>query len=94
MIAVKPNCDGCRDFLEGSLPEFDGLDVILVSAAAMVDNAPGTNPVVLATEWMRSSLMVAAPSYMVIDPAEGRVLIEGVAFSPSQVVAEIAHHLV
>ena len=95
VIAVKPNCDGCREFLGGSLSEFDGLDVVLVSATAMDDNAtPRTNPVVLATDWIKEFLMMAAPSYMVIDPAHGRVLIEGVAFSSPQIAAEIVHHLV
>ncbi len=93
VLAVKPNCDGCRDFLSGPLAAFDGLDVVLVSATPFVEDVVSAGRVLVAPEWMAQARIVAAPSYTVIDPSEGRVVTEGVAFAPSQVAREIATHL-
>ena len=34
VVAVKPDCDGCRDFVEGNLDDLSNVDVIVVTAAA------------------------------------------------------------
>ncbi|MHB8334576.1 MAG: hypothetical protein ACYDEH_06720 [Acidimicrobiales bacterium] len=93
VIAVKPNCDGCHDFLSGPPAAFDGLDVVLVSATPFVEDVVAAGRVLVAPEWMAQARIVAAPSYTVIDPSDGRVVTEGVAFAPSQVAGEIAPYL-
>lgn len=93
MLAVKPDCDGCREFLIESPPEFEGLDLVLVSATPFTSTVAPAQPIVIAPEWMVRAGIVAAPSYTVIDPSLGLVVTEGVAFTPSQVAAEIAPYL-
>ena len=91
VLAVKANCDGCRDFLAARLA-FEGFDVVLVSAAPM-STTESAAPIIVAGEWMARAGLVAAPSYTVIDPLASLVVTEGVAFAPAQVAQEIAAHL-
>lgn len=93
VVAVKPSCDGCHDFLGGPSEVFNGFDVVLVSATPYPKDAAAARRVLVAPEWMERARIVAAPSYTVIDPSTGRVVTEGVAFAPSQVAAEIAPYL-
>ena len=92
VIAVKPNCDGCREFLDGPPSALDGLDVVLVSATPLVEDV-AAGRVLVAPEWMAQARIVTAPSYTLIEPSDGRVVTEGVAFAPSQVAREIAPYL-
>ena len=92
VIAVKPNCDGCREFLDGPPFAFDDLDVVLISATPFGEDAVAGR-VVVAPEWMAQARIVAAPSYTLIDPSNGGVVTEGVAFAPSQVATEIGPYL-
>lgn len=94
VLAVKPDCDGCREFLTGPLLEFEGLDVVLVSVTPFEEGVSTSQRFIVAPEWMRQARIVSAPSYTVVDPSDSRVVSEGVAFSVSQVAAEIAPYLV
>ena len=94
VLAVKPDCDGCREFLTDPPVEFEGLDVVLVSVTPFEDAVSSSWPFIVAPEWMEQARIVTAPSYTVVDPSDGRVVSEGVAFSASQVAAEIAPYLV
>ncbi len=93
VLAVKPNCDSCHDFLSGPPTAFEGFDVVLVSATPFAEDVIVAGRLLVAPEWMAQARIVTAPSYTVIDPSEGRVVTEGVAFAPSQVAREIATYL-
>ncbi|MDE2281743.1 MAG: hypothetical protein KGJ92_03100 [Actinomycetales bacterium] len=92
VLALKPDCDGCQEFLAGPVA-FDGCDVVLVAATPMTSAGSPWTSVVVAPAWMAQAGIVAAPSYTVIDPSTGRVVTEGVALAPSQVATEIAPYL-
>lgn len=96
VVAVKNNCDGCRDFVNSDLAEFDGVEVIVVSA---VDDVAGEwrgarQRVVIAPELLRELDVRWPPFYVLVEPRESRVLTEGVVFGPTQVAEEIAAFLV
>ncbi len=91
IVVVKPYCDGCRDFLSAADDDFAAVDVVLVSAVSDPDGQwRDTRPVLTAPEWIEAQRLIAAPSYALIDPATGRLIAEGAAFSRSQVAVEIA----
>jgi hypothetical protein len=90
VIAVKPDCDGCREFLHGDLLEFSHLDVIVVTAVSSEEWVDAQNDVLIAPELMKELDIKAAPFYVLIDPSISRVVTEGVIFGPAQVAAEIA----
>jgi predicted nucleotidyltransferase len=90
VIAVKPDCDGCRDFLRGDLRELSNVDVVIVSAVSSEEWVDAPNDVLVAPELMKQLDIRSAPFYVLIDPSGLRVVTEGVVFGPSQVAAEIA----
>lgn len=94
VVAIKPDCDGCRDFVEGDLVELDHLEVVLVSATSSDEWARARRPVLIAPELLTELEIRAAPVYVLIDPARERVLSEGALFSPAQVASEIASYVV
>jgi hypothetical protein len=94
IVAVKPNCDGCHDFIHGDLHELVNVHVIVVCATRgdqEWDSALQT--VVVAPEFMAELDLRSAPYYVLIDPASSRVLGEGALFSSAQVASEIASFL-
>ena len=91
VVAVKPHCDGCRDFLAGDVSLGD-VDVV-VAAASDDDAWRDAHGVVIAPQLWRDLEIRSAPFFVLIDPARGVVTYEGSAFSPAQVAAEIARHL-
>lgn len=93
VVAVKPDCDGCRDFLRGDLQEFPDVDVVIVSAFSSDGWMDAANEVLIAPELMKELDIRSAPFYVLIDPLSLRVVTEGVVFGPSQVAAEIAGDL-
>lgn len=93
VIAVKPDCDGCREFIHGDLDELSGVDVVIVSATSSSEWADATNEVLVSSAFMKMLDIRSAPSYVLIDPTTQRVVTEGVVFGPSQVAAEIASAL-
>jgi hypothetical protein len=95
VASIKPNCDGCREFVHGDLHELDHVKVVITS----VTNGDG--------EWAtaRREILVApalldeldirsAPYYVLIDPTSQLVVAEGALLSPSQVANEIERFLV
>lgn len=97
VVAIKPHCDGCREFVTGPLGELDGVNVVLVSST---DDDQGEwsksrRPVLVAPEALRELKVRWPPFYVLVDPGTARVLTEGVVFGPAQVAEEIApfvHH--
>lgn len=93
VVAVKPDCDGCREFIHGDLDELSGVDVVIVSATSSSEWADATNEVLISPALMKELDIRSAPFYVLIDPTTQRVVTEGVVFGPSQVAAEIASAL-
>jgi hypothetical protein len=93
VVAVKPDCDGCRDFVRGDLRELSAVDVLIVSGVASEEWLGAANDVLIAPEVMKELDIRSAPFYVLIDPSRLRVVTEGVVFAPAQVAAEIAGSL-
>ena len=88
VVAVKPGCDGCRDFVEGQHGLAEVVDVVVV--AAIDDPAWQERDVVVSSGLWRDLEIRSAPFYVLIDPARALVVAEGSVFSPAQVAEEIA----
>jgi len=92
VVALKTSCDGCREFVAAALEEFDGLDLVLITATS--DEASewrgARRPVVAAPGLWTALDLRSAPFYVLVDPELEQVLTEGVVFSPAQVASEIA----
>lgn len=89
VAVVKPDCDGCRSFTHGDLTTLEGrVEVILVSATNSLEWSHAPNPVVVAPAWVAASGVRGAPHYLLVGEG-GRILGEGVVFSPDQVAREI-----
>lgn len=93
MVAVKPDCDGCRSFIFGDLGVLGDVDVVVVSVAASEEWIDAPTAVLVAPEIMHDLDIRSAPFYVLIDPARRVVISEGVVFGPSQVAEEIAPYL-
>jgi hypothetical protein len=95
IVAIKPQCDGCRDFVESDLAELDGVNVVIVSAHDDADEewVNARQPVLVAPLVLELLDVRWPPVYVMIDPTTRRVLTEGVLFAPAQVASEIGHHL-
>jgi hypothetical protein len=93
IVAVKPNCDGCRDFVDGELSELDDIEVVIVSATADDEWRNARQEVIVSPETLTALDVRSAPFYVLIDVARQRVATEGVVFTPAQVAAEIASFL-
>ncbi|MGB8178819.1 MAG: hypothetical protein WCF63_01480 [Acidimicrobiales bacterium] len=93
VVAVKPQCDGCREFIDGDLDELDDVDVVIVSAT-FDDEWRGARQRVVVSPATLSELDIrSAPFYVLIDATRERVVCEGVIFAPAQVAAEISPYL-
>ena len=91
VVAIKPHCDGCHEFVHSSLHELDGLRVVVVSATSDTDSewVDAVQPVLVAPAVLESLDIKFPPFYVLIDPSSHRVVLEGVVFGPSQVAEEI-----
>lgn len=91
IVAVKANCDGCREFMNFDLEGLDGLDVVVISATALDSEEWSTSvrPVLVSPSAFDDLDVRWPPFYVLIDPVSRRVLTEGVVFSPQQVATEI-----
>ena len=92
VVAIKPRCDGCREFVTGSLDELDGVNVVLVSS---IDDDGGEwahaqRPILVAPEALKALGVGGPPFYVLVDPATGRVVTEGVVYGSAQVAEEVA----
>jgi hypothetical protein len=93
VVAVKPDCDGCRDFIDGELEELNDVDLVIVSASAADEWRNARQRVIVSPEAMAELDIRSAPFYVLIDAARQRVATEGVVFAPAQVKAEITSFL-
>lgn len=95
VVAVKPSCEGCRDFVAGDLADLGAVDVLVVSAApdAAGEWASSPRPVLVAPELLEALDVRWPPYYVLIVPEGPRVVAEGAVFSAAQVAQEIARHL-
>ncbi|MGC2486910.1 MAG: hypothetical protein WA359_11780 [Acidimicrobiales bacterium] len=93
VVAVKPECDGCRDFVEGNLEELSHVDVIVVSAEPHDEWRAQRRAVVVSPESFEALEIPSAPFYVLVDATHARVVGEGTLFSPAQVAQEIAGFL-
>ena len=94
IVAIKPRCDGCRDFIHSPLTEFEGLRVVVVSATRATNGEwdDALQTVVVAPEFLSALDVRWPPCYVLVDPQTHRVVLEGVVFGPSQVAQEIERH--
>jgi hypothetical protein len=90
IVAVKPQCDGCRDFLDGDLDELDDVDVVIVSAIRDEEWRGTRQDVVVSPETLGELDIRSAPFYVLIDASRQRVVSEGIVFGPAQVADEIS----
>jgi hypothetical protein len=91
VVAVKPGCDGCRDFIEGGHDLEKVVDVVVV--AALDDPAWEARDVVVSSGLWRDLEIRSAPFYVLVDAARSLVVAEGSVFSAAQVAEEIAEYL-
>ncbi len=92
VIAVKPGCDGCREFLDSS-PTILGLDVHVVAEREDPAWALAATSVVVSPELWRDLQILSAPYFVLVDPLATCVVGEGSVFSLSQVLDEVARQL-
>ena len=93
VVAVKPDCDGCRDFVEGNLDDLSHVDVIVVSAELHDEWRAKHRAVVVSPETLEALQIRSAPFYVLIDGSRSLVVSEGSVFNPAQVAQEIAEYL-
>ncbi len=95
VVAVKASCDGCRDFIEGSLDRLDNLTVLVVGADSQGADewVRAARPVVFSPELIAALDIRWPPFYVLVSPHGPKVVTEGVVFSAAQVAEEIAAHL-
>jgi hypothetical protein len=94
VVAVKADCDGCRDFLNADLDELP-VPLLVIShdddeSSEWRDTA---QPVFVSPEAFQLLDIRWPPFYVLVDPVAHHVLTEGVLFGLSQVCAEIAAYL-
>ena len=93
VVAVKANCDGCRDFVEGNLDEISRVDVVVLSAEPDEEWRAQGRPVVISPQSLEDLQIPSAPFYVLVDASRGMVVSEGSVFSAAQVAQEISAFL-
>jgi hypothetical protein len=95
IVAIKQSCDGCRDFVNSTLDELNDVAVLILSdtddTRGEWDNA--VQPILVAPEALAALDIRWPPFYVLVDPAQRRVVTEGVVFGPTQVASEIEPYL-
>jgi hypothetical protein len=96
VVAIKPNCDGCRDFVHSTLDELAHVEVLVVSESAdgATEWANGHQEVLIAPGILSELGIKWPPFFVLIDPASSMIITEGVVFGPSQIAKEIAPFLI
>jgi hypothetical protein len=91
VVAIKPECDGCRDFVESALNEFRDLDVVLVASRDEMNDEwrHARHEIIVAPDFLVELDVRWPPFYVLLDATTRRVLVEGVVFGPAQVAEEI-----
>ena len=95
VVAVKDDCLGCRSVLEAPLGAFGDVATLLVSSRPSADPSwRTTQHRLVISELLMDELDVRwPPFYVLIDPANEKVMSEGVVFGVEQVREEIAPFL-
>ena len=95
VVAVKDDCLGCRNVLESPLGAFGDVATLLVSSRPSADPSwRTTQHRLVISELLMDELDVRwPPFYVLIDPANEKVMSEGVVFGVEQVREEIAPFL-
>jgi hypothetical protein len=94
VAAIKPNCDGCSEFVRGDLKELDHVHVILVSATNGDGEWDDAEREILVAPGVLDALGIrSAPYYVFISPSSSSVVTEGALMSPAQVATEIERYL-
>lgn len=91
VVAVKADCDGCRSFYNGSLAALAPWPTLLIARYESEVEAfsDSRHRVFLAKELWNALDIRSAPFYVLVAPGPGRIVLEGLAFSPEQVAAEL-----
>jgi hypothetical protein len=92
LIAVKTECDGCRDIVNAGLEQVAGLSLIVVSDSDELDDSwdQVRSPILVAPGLLEQLDVRWPPFYVVIDPASSSVVTEGVVFGLEQVEREVS----
>jgi len=93
VIAVKSHCDGCRDFIYGSLDRFGSLRVLLACEKFDDEWLDAPRPVYEAPALLAALDVRSPPFYVLLLAPPSRVVVEGIAFTSEQVASEIASAL-
>jgi len=94
VAAIKPNCDGCSEFVHGSLKELDHVAVVLLSATEGTSEwVDARREILVAPDVMEDLGIRSAPYYVLLDPSTSSVVAEGALMSPTQVASEIERYL-
>ena len=89
IVAVKENCDGCRQFVQEPLNGLDEWELLLVSRDRV---AGALREVYLAPELLAELEISSAPFFVALDGIPLHVVHEGVVFAPEQVATELSSH--
>jgi len=91
VVAIKTECDGCRDIVNAHLDEVAGLALLVVSASDEVDRewTDVRSPILVAPKLLEELDVRWPPFYVVIDPSTATVATEGVVFGLDQVALEV-----
>lgn len=91
VVAIKTNCDGCRSFYSGSLDALQAWPTLLIARDddEVQQFANARHPVYVASELWEALDVRWPPLYVLLGAQPGRILCEGVAFSPEQVAREL-----
>ncbi len=94
VVAIKPHCDGCREFLNEDSGEIP-VPILVISADEdeSCEWRDARRPVLVAPEAFGLLDIRWPPFYVLIDPSTRRVVCEGVLFGSAQVATEIAAFL-
>jgi hypothetical protein len=96
VVAIKPKCDGCRDFVHSTLDELSNVNVLVVSESneANTEWADAKQEVLISPDILEILGIRWPPFFVLIDPSTSMIVTEGVVFGPSQVAKEIAPFLI
>ncbi len=85
IVAVKPDCDGCRSMLDATSDDVAGLPMVFL--AAQHSDEWRDREVLVSPGALEELGITWPPFYVVVD--SGRIVGEGVVFGPRQVAEEI-----
>ena len=95
VLAIKEDCLGCRSVLDAPRDAFGDVATLVVAARPSADPGWATtlHPLIVSELLLQQLDVRWPPFYVLIDPARGAVVTEGVVFGPEQVREEIAAYV-